>query len=456
MPVAQKICRLFGSISGLQLNLPKTIVVPLGDASPLAVQNWLRLHGDAWQEVACESWSTYLGMATGPGKGAHSWTKALKSLSERCALWPWSSLGLQFSARAYNVFVFSVLSFVAQLEEPPPEAFESERRALARAAPGPHRWCALADLWNLDSGFGLGFSFRSLTCYAKASQMRVAIWESSAAGGLNLPDKIARVNRAWASTEFLGRRSRWASWYHASHVLVLHRALQALSDLHLSPSSVISVLSGGALRPWTRTIHESTKSSTQRWLYARLMEPPSMWAEERVRYKLQRLMLPGIPRIVASRVLRRLRSLSRLVPPRVHAAVLSTIWNRWCTLRRFQVVSQTRHSCLLGCISGEDSIEHSLRCPVLLEVARRRLNLYLSGSDSWAAFFLASEGSGIDSESTLARLALLVYAVYRTTNAARNCGKLSQETARRAIHEAIYEGARGHARASHFVVHCFS
>ena len=39
-------------------------------------------------------------------------------------------MGLQFSAKAYNVFVFSVLSFVSQLEDPPPVAFEREKIAL--------------------------------------------------------------------------------------------------------------------------------------------------------------------------------------------------------------------------------------------------------------------------------------------------------------------------------------
>ena len=43
-------------------------------------------------------------------------------------------MGLHFSAKAYNVFVFSALSFVSQLEDPPPEAYELEKVALARVA----------------------------------------------------------------------------------------------------------------------------------------------------------------------------------------------------------------------------------------------------------------------------------------------------------------------------------
>ena len=192
--------------------------------------------------------------------------------------------------------------------------------------------------------------------------------------------------------------------------------------------------------PWTRAVHEAAKSSTQRFLYARLTRPSSLWAEERIRYKLQRWRLPGIPRLVACRVLRRLRALARLVPPRVHVAVFGTIWNRWCTARRFQIVSQARHSCLLGCASGEDSIEHYLRCPLVLEVARCRLNLHCSGSESWLLCLLASEDLAIQRDSVLARIALLVYAAYRTTNAVRHCGTLSREEAKRAMYQAIYEG----------------
>ena len=46
------------------------------------------------------------------------------------------------------------------------------------------------------------------------------------------------------------------------------------------------------------------------------------------------------------------------------------------------------------------------------------------------------------------RFALLVYAVYRTTNAARHSCPFVGEEARRALVEALYEGARGHGKAT--------
>ena len=271
---------MFAYVSGLQLNLPKTIIVPLGDDSPLDVKAWLHDRSDAWQEISCEGWSVYLGIATGPEKGLHSWSKALKSFGERSELWPWKSMGLQFSARAYNTFVFSVLSFVCQLEDPPPLALDMEKLALTRAAPGPHNWCAAADLWNLDSAFNFGFYFRNLACFAKAAQMRVVIWEAIATGGIHLSDKIACLDEALLQTEFLGRRYRFASWYEASHVRVLQRAVRSLSDMQLSTTQVLSFVSQDAPMPWTKVVHEVTKSSTQRFLYTRLTRPSSVWAEE--------------------------------------------------------------------------------------------------------------------------------------------------------------------------------
>ena len=62
--------------------------------------------------------------------------------------------------------------------------------------------------------------------------------------------------------------------------------------------------------------------------------------------------------------------LSKLVAPRVLSAVVHTLWNGWCTKRRFQV----EHSdCIFRCSAdnGEDSIEHYAQCPslsVFLEV----------------------------------------------------------------------------------------
>ena len=49
----------------------------------------------------------------------------------------------------------------------------------------------------------------------------------------------------------------------------------------------------------------------------------------RIREKLTRWHLAGLPRLMAERFERQLRRLGQQVPPRVVAAVFSTGWNRW-------------------------------------------------------------------------------------------------------------------------------
>ena len=66
------------------------------------------------------------------------------------------------------------------------------------------------------------------------------------------------------------------------------------------------------------------------------------------------------------------------------------------------------------------------------------LNLYVSGTESWVVFHLAANGPLNDNDSMLTRVALLVYATYRTTNAARHVHCLSIEEAHRALNEGIY------------------
>ena len=104
-------------------------------------------------------------------------------------------------------------------------------------------------------------------------------------------------------------------------------------------------------------------------------------------------------------------------------------------------------------MTRQDSIEHYLRCPIVLDTARRRLNLHYSGPQSWLCCLLASEGT--ERESVLARIAILVYATYRTTNAARHSSPLAVEESRHALSQSIYEGARGHSRATRFVDSAF-
>jgi len=209
LQVVRRIFEDFGHVSGLHLNLPKTVIIPLGDSQPEEVQASLQSQGDPWAAIACAGWGMYLGFATGPAKANHSWDKATTSMMSRSLLWPWSSLGMQFAAYAYNIFVLSAALFVAQLEDPSPSILALEKTCLARAVPGPHRWCSAADLHYLRCAFGFPHQFRSLSVMSAASQIRVSMWEDAASGGLSVRRRATELDDAIAETPFIVRLARW-------------------------------------------------------------------------------------------------------------------------------------------------------------------------------------------------------------------------------------------------------
>lgn len=103
------------------------------------------------------------------------------------------------------------------------------------------------------------------------------------------------------------------------------------------------------------------------------------------------------------------------------------------------------HSCcLFGCDFAEDSLEHYMQCPTIAVFARRKLGLHMRFSRS-QEYWLLTAPADRDTEAELwwERLALLEYAVLRTTNAARHLGAIAAAEADGALWQAALTGARG-------------
>ena len=447
LPAIQEVFGKFAAASNLHLNLPKTMLIPLGCRRPDAIRHDLVAGGDVWSSISIATWGRYLGFALGPDKGMHSWDKPLAKYVKLLNTWRWSEVGLHGAAVIYNVFVLPVLLFVAQLEDPPPAALEAESWGLRRVAPGPYRWILPSDLWRLRSGFGMSFRFRSLGWVATAAQARVLWSEATSTGGLSIAHRAARLEHALANAEYIGRRGLWSAWFEASPALVLQRTHDALQRRRLDPRRAEAALSGDAPQPWPRQLALRVKGGLQQWISHALELPPPGLAERRLRHKLQRWRLPGFPGRTARAVHRRFCLLRGCVAPRVHVAVLSSLFNRWTTRRRFQQDGTSR--CLLGC-GGDDALEHYLRCPEIRRAATTDLGIDCDPSDFWSCMMLAECPPRMtDGRSTWTLVALLHYAAYRTTNAIRQRAGpvLSQTEIRRAIHQALIEAVRGHPRS---------
>ena len=83
------LCDLFlkiEQISGLSLNISKTVAIPLWRySSSKNVQTLIKEHCPAWADRPIRDRGKYLGFIIGPGAGEENWTKPLDKFQQRAA-----------------------------------------------------------------------------------------------------------------------------------------------------------------------------------------------------------------------------------------------------------------------------------------------------------------------------------------------------------------------------------
>ena len=441
LPILHVIFSELERASGLRLNVKKCILIPLGDRGPLAIQMYLERSCSPWFGVKVSLHGRYLGFEIGPEKGVLSWSKSLEKAWERVEMWDWSSLGLFYVTQVWNVMVISLLSFVSQLESPPQTVLAAEEALLRKVAPGPHDWCRPSELRHLKRAYGFASEFRDVASTAAVAQLRVVRWANWRHGGLRLCDREARLQQARRRTLYPDRDVRWSRWYASSHAAVLEGNQRELRNRGVTVQRVESAAAGDAVQPWDQDVWRRIRTTFQRTARSLMQATEFYDALAWTRHKLE---LWGIrDRRDAERSLRRLQQLGDAVPPRVMAAAIGCVWSRWTTARRFQ---NRRSACLLGCGDGEDSIKHYSGCRIARSVARRWLGMSFRISDP-LAHWTYSAPTCAEIEATpgwWARVALLQYAVNRTTNSCRHRRPMGPEEVDRALHRSLVEGARGH------------
>ena len=220
-----------------------------------------------------------------------------------------------------------------------------------------------------------------------------------------------------------------------------------MESLHQSPHVIIEAITHHTPPgEWSDAMATRVRRQFQRTLAARLRAVDNYSPHHRMRHKLARWWLPSVPRPTTDRILARLQRLGKLVPPRVVAAVLGSLWNKWPTARRLQ----GRAPCLMRCSStAQDSLEHYACCPIVQGAAHRHLSLPASQwPNALLEFLLCSPGILEATDTHLTKRALLLYAAYSVTNTLRNmAGDMPREEIPRMLQQALWEGARGHRPA---------
>ena len=262
-------------------------------------------------------------------------------------------------------------------------------------------------------------------------------------------ERAGNLRQAIGSTDQLLRRATWAEWFDNNPLLVLWDNLVTLDQSGITPRVIEDIISKGKDRPFSPAVRARVRRQFQSATNTLLRSREPYNAEHRMRHKLTRWRLPLLPRISATRALARLSFLGRHAPPRIRAAVLSTMWNRWVTARRFQRSTV----CCLGCsVDAHDSIEHYSCCPVIRRVAASDLRLAMRPwPQAMGDFLLLTHPECQDHTVSPARItlrmAILVTAAYHVTNSARNNLPHSDAEAVSMLRQSLWEAVRNHPGA---------
>jgi hypothetical protein len=156
-PTLQRVFDEFSQISGLHLNLNKTVMIPLWK---IGSENNIRLliqeNCSPWKNITISDRGKYLGFIVGPRAELDGWSKPLQKFKARVEHWAALKLGIGMNIIVFNTYIVTVLEYVAQLLEVTEEVKFAMSWALRKLAPGPGNWISQRDLENLKS-----FGFKS-------------------------------------------------------------------------------------------------------------------------------------------------------------------------------------------------------------------------------------------------------------------------------------------------------
>jgi hypothetical protein len=197
----------FAQISGLHLNMKKSVIIPLN----LATEKTFRVRRNRttpkWRDMPIRDHCKYLGFYVGPGKGSKSWEGPFKKFCDRLSLWGKMPLGLNWDARIYNMFLIPTLGYIAQLESPPAWVVQGIRDRLHLSAKGPAGWASCDDLWQLQEAFGLKVSFKKIDLLAQAAQSRVFYFDRACSSKTGLRKDHQAIRTLIERTEFCLNRA---------------------------------------------------------------------------------------------------------------------------------------------------------------------------------------------------------------------------------------------------------
>ena len=302
--------------------------------------------------------------------------------------------------------------------------------------PGPFRWVLETDLQQLSESYGQSRSFPRLRSMVHASQLRAFLYEDANQGGLHIGSRMRELRYWIRNSDYINRYSTWYDWFENGPVSTLHRNEEELRAKGIRCSQVCEELRDRSYLDEDR-IQRRIKITFQKEVRLRIDKLGKVCAEDRMRHKLERWNLSGLPRVTAGRCITALRILKSSSTPWVCAAALRTMWNGWPTARRFQGYQPCLYLC--GGFFSEDSIEHYSTCPTAIRFGRSFLNIRFNPQPTPIGN-LATLGLNCStlSDQEIINRGTYCYALYRTLCALEHTAATSKEE----VHDMLCQYAR--------------
>ena len=445
------------------MNIDKTVCIPLWPKGQEEIKDSIAQTVPSWTSICVDTKGTYLGFVIGPGSKNASWTKPLAKYVSRVNTWSRCGGGSQFAALAYNVFALSTLLYVGQLERIPEDVIAQERKQVCRMFPGPGHWLEPEDAWFMAENFGCAKSPQPLAIIVSAAQLRVASLGCHFSHKHITPARLRRqasdnifaraesLNLCKQNSDFLGRIVTWNDWYNNNYCQILCDNANLLKTKGIQPGDIYQSIANKHFSLWDSDDMKKIRSQFQKTVVAKLKSVSAPNAQARLRHKVRRWHgipygLQGLPANTCGQIHEHLSALSKLVAPRVHSAVFHTIFNGWCTHRRFQRRHSKSNLCVFKCnSSAEDSIEHYCRCEVVRKVAAHTFHMSYNCEHALDLWALSSKA--LDNQDHLHSIGLLIYGVYNAFNSIRNGHITNAQQAFYAIVQHCKQGAMGHPRS---------
>ena len=233
------------------------------------------------------------------------------------------------SINAYRMHTFPLACFLLQLENLPPTWSAIERQLCTILFPGPRGWMIPQVLCSLKY-LGFPAEVSDAAAISTASKCRVHRWENLAYGGLNVKERYRTLETTIADTEWVNRRTVWASWLGNNFLRNLHHAWG-----HIENTAVKQQLSPGQLLK-KEGEEEAPKEAWQKRCLSELRTSHTESVHRHLRRRLDVWKVSVLPGHRVQRALSMLGGIMKFVSPRIWATVLRTLCDGWTTHRRMQ------------------------------------------------------------------------------------------------------------------------